>query len=205
MKSKGDLEREVRALNEAIIAGDVDTVTSLLNEGSSIRGLGFGYSSPLYVAISHGKTQMIDLLLASGLDVNAPLDLGGAVALPEGRRPLFWAADTGQLEAVCTLLLHGAMIDAVDNYGLSALYAAALSIANDSLNVKDKANWLRFQNQKPTGKVAVIEELMLAGADVNLCPKKGWYSPAHFIRRAGIDRLTRMLAGRETKPKGWFW
>ena len=100
---------------------------------------------------------------------------------------------------------NGGIIDALDNYGQSALFVAALTLANESANVPNLRQWREIQNHNPTGRAAVVEILILAGADIHLTPKNA-QSPEHFIRSAGVQRHLSLLKERaKGQPKQRFW
>lgn len=181
-------------LNAAISAGDIGKVEDLLKEGISAHGPDHLGQLPMFVAARDGKTDIAEALIEHGVDVNAPVDRNG-------RRPIYCAASNGHVDFVRMLIADGATIDVVDSYGLSALYLAALGLANEILNVPDQALWRKTQSSNPTGHVAIAEMLILAGADIRLAPK-GNYTPEHFIRVAAIPRLITLLKERaETAPK----
>jgi hypothetical protein len=185
-------------LNAAISAGDLEEVNRLLKQGISAREPDHFGQLPIFVAARDGKAVIAKLLIEQGVDVNAPVDRSG-------RRPLYWAADGGHVDVVQALIAQGAAIDALDNYGLSALFTAAFGLANEILNVPDPALWIRTQNSHPTGRVAVAETLILAGANVQIAPKQG-ESAEHFIRAARVPRLIKLMEARaQTAPKRSVW
>jgi hypothetical protein len=185
-------------LNAAISAGDLEEVNRLLKQGISAHEPDHFGQLPIFVAARDGKAEIAKLLIEQGVDVNAPVDRSG-------RRPLYWAADRGHVDVVQTLLAKGAAIDALDNYGQTALFIAAFGLANEILNVPDPALWIRSQNSRPTGRVAVAETLILAGANAQIAPKQS-ESAEHFIRTARIPRLIKLMQERtETAPKRSFW
>ena len=181
-------------LNDAITAGDTETVTSLIDRGIGVNEPDSFGQLPMFVAVRDGKADIVQLLIERGVDVNTPLDR-------HGRRPLYCAADHGQLNIVEYLIANGATIDALESHGQSALWVSALTLANESLNVTNPASWRSTQNRNPTGRVAVTERLIAAGADVDLSPKDS-DSPADFIRSAGVPRLIALLGERK---KHSFW
>lgn len=184
-------------LTEAIVAADLEKVASLLDSGISINQTGSSHQVPMFTAICHDKAEIVSLLLTRGVDINAPVHLK--------RSPLYHAADQGHLDVVRLLLDRGAIVDVVDEWGTTPMWAAALTLVNESNNVADIARWRHDQNRTPGSRAAIVEELIVAGADVNLC-KKGYYPPAHFIRRAGIPRLIALMGDRGAPPKKrWFW
>jgi hypothetical protein len=169
----------------------------LMGEAAPHETYSFG-RPPMFAAARDGKLDTVRALIADGVDVNAPIDR-------DGRTPLYYAADNGHDDVVRLLLASGATLDALDNFGLSALYVCALSLANKVLNVPDKTGWQRAQNSNPTGHAAVAETLIRAGADVRLAPK-GYRTPEQFIREVGLPRHLTLLKERaNATPKRSFW
>ena len=67
-------------------------------------------------AIKNGEVEVVKQRVeGDGLDVNA---------LVEGRTPLHYAADYGQVPVMEYLLARGAVVDAKDKHGISPLLAA---------------------------------------------------------------------------------
>jgi ankyrin repeat protein len=92
-----------RTLTGAAARGYVAVVEALLDAGAPLdereRGL-----TPLMVTSLDGQTQVIELLLSRGADVNA--------TVAPGRTPLMLAAKYGNPAAVRILLAHGANVNA---------------------------------------------------------------------------------------------
>lgn len=190
--------RQATILNEAISAGNLSAVWSLLDNGVDVRAADqFGHS-PMFVAVRDGQAEIVNLLIDRGVDVNAPVEK------VYSRAALYYAADRGQLEVVRVLLGAGADVNAVESHGQSALWICALSLSNEAHNAADRAAWTREQNEHPSGRAATAELLIDVGADVNLTPKDS-HSPAYFLHRAGIPRLVSLLAGKERRSSLWTW
>lgn len=194
----------VQLLTDAIIAGDLVMATALIVEGVSVHDRDATGHIPIFVAARDGKAEMVTLLASHGVDIDAPI-------YRDGRRPLYWAAAGGHLDAVRALLDLGATIDALDSRGQTALWICAARMADEVLNVPDKVRWRSDQSHSPQAHAAVAEALILAGANVNLGPdtsKAGFESSsaAGLIRDSGIYRLVDLLEGREKpRPKRSFW
>lgn len=194
--SETEQGRQASLLTEAISAGDLRAVWQLLDNGVDVHAPDMFSQTPMFVAVRDGQDEIVRLLIARGVDVNAPVER------LYGRGPLYFAAEYGHVDIVQVLLDAGARIDAVESHGQSALWVCALSLANEALNVKDKAGWTRAQNAHPTGRAATAELLILSGADVNQAPGDA-HTPAHFLRGTGIPRIISLLAGREKKRSFW--
>jgi hypothetical protein len=188
--------RQASILNEAITAGDLSAVWQLLDNGVDVHVPDMFTQTPMFVAVRDGQAEIASLLISRGVDVNAPVER------LYGRGPLYFAAEHGHADVVRVLLDAGARINAVESHGQSALWVCALSLANEALNVRNKASWIEAQNAHPTGRVATAELLILEGADVNLAPGDA-HTPANFLRDTGIPRIIALLEGRERKRSFW--
>ncbi|KAL1649436.1 hypothetical protein SLS58_001491 [Diplodia intermedia] len=97
--------RSLTPLHWAVMYGQVEVARYLLDHGASVNATGrlgnFRGVTPLHIAaVFSPVTGMIDLLVESGADVSA--------TTVTGHRPLWKAADAGQLENYKCLLHHGA-------------------------------------------------------------------------------------------------
>ena len=174
-------------LVDAVKAGDVEAVRSLLADGVAAGAAEADGTTALHWAAHHDHLAIAQLLLDAGSAVDAtnrygvtPLalaSLNGSTPMitrlleagadpnranPEGETPLMTAARTGNGEAIDALLAHGAGVDAVEEWrGQTALM------------------WAAAQNQ-----VASVERLLAAGADPNARSARG-FTPVLFAAREG--------------------
>jgi ankyrin repeat protein len=154
--------------------------------------------SPMFVAARDGKADIIALLLARGVDVNAPVQAG--------RGPLYHAASNGRVEAVRVLIAKGASVNAIDGYGQTPLLTAATQLANEKLNVREPKIWRDRQQRDPQGSAAVVEALLLAGADVYYSKGREHYNALHFLREVDIPRISALLPSpASSKSRRSFW
>ena len=194
----------VKLLTAAIFDEDLVMAAALIAEGVSVHGRDTSGNTPMFIAAHCGKAKSLPFLALHGVNIDAPI-------YRDGSRPLYYAADGGHLDAVRALIDLGAMIDSTDNHGQTPLWTCAFRLAHEALNVPDKALWRTSQSHNPQGHTAVVEALILAGADVNIRPDTsehglGNWSAAKTIRDSGIYRLVDLLEGREfLKPKRSFW
>jgi ankyrin repeat protein len=115
--SKAQDEKE-KQLYEAAIAGEVDTVKKLLNEGIKPDSYhGEDGSSALLLCSESGRADVVSMLLKSGADVNHQRK--------DGASALIAASAFGRLDTVDILLDNGADIELVDNEGVTALMFAS--------------------------------------------------------------------------------
>ena len=179
-------------LIDAVKAGDVDAVRSLLADGVAVGTAEVDGTMALHWAAHHDHHDIVEALLEAGAAVDAtnrygvtPLalaSLNGSTPMimrlldagadpnranPEGETPLMTAARTGNTEAIDALIAHGADVDAVEGWrGQTALM------------------WATAQNQ-----VAAVERLLAAGADPNARAPRG-FTPVLFAAREGnVDVL----------------
>lgn len=111
-------------LNFAIEKGKAQTVKLLLKHGAVaiINNLGFGIEgglSPLHLAITENKPEIVELLLANGADLNI-------FDRKHGLPPLVWAAEYGNEEIVKKLIEAGADVNALCFGGLNGALAKAI-------------------------------------------------------------------------------
>lgn len=115
-------------LAEAVRAGNARRVREALSRGaklasssssSSPGGASNGKASLLHVGAERGDAEVLQALLESG----GKRLLGGADA--QGRTPLIYAVQSGNIPAVKVLLDAGADVNAADIYGNTPLRTAA--------------------------------------------------------------------------------
>lgn len=128
-----------------------------------------GGMTPLLVAARDGAAEMAQLLIDTGADVE--------VAEANGVRPLLMALLNGHVETARVLLAAGADPKADDFWGRSPLWAA-VEYRNLDMNNRDQDSpTTNGVDRAPF--VAMIEELIAAGADVNartreVPPQRRW-------------------------------
>lgn len=108
-------ETKVEEFFDAVLAGDTSKVQVLLKQGIDMKSS----TKALGLAAASGKTEISEVLLNEGADVNSQDE--------EGLTPLIAAAFNNLVEIVEILLRNGADIDAQEEKGWTALYAAALT------------------------------------------------------------------------------
>lgn len=184
------------ALCAATASGDADTVLALLAVGASVGGVSPDGDTPLISAAAHDHSELLELLLANGADVNqqrprddatalhAAVAAGGPqsarlllehhakVNIPDdkGDAPLAIAACIGSMELAELLIAFGAAVDAANRDGATALCAAANG-----------------------GHSEVVDLLAANGADVNLKRLNGWSPLSIASFRGYVDVVTVLL------------
>lgn len=155
------------------------------------RALGLMHDVPasdrvgwLYLAISDGRLDEARRLITSGVDVNAPHELG------DGGSCLEWAAEKGSLELVKLLVEHGADVNFVGKNGPALLCAvtsghvavyddlkrltarryqamAARRVAEATRSPGERDRVRRFSEACGRGLIPTIRRLIGQGIDVN--------------------------------------
>ncbi len=105
-------------LHQAIVQNDTEKVTQLLNEGTAIESPSVAKeSTPLITASLRGYTEIMQILIRRGADVNR--------TRPDSNTPLRAAIANNHLEAVQLLVESGADVNLVSSTGWSPLMSAA--------------------------------------------------------------------------------
>jgi len=156
------------AVHEAAQKGYIDVVKQIEAAGGSIMCCGSQGKTPLHFAAQEGAVAVIDYLLAKGVDLNAPSELGTPLHAchdvqtqrilvekgadlnardPKGYTPLHTRAFFGEIESMRHLLEEGASVHTRDNDGATPLHL--------------------------TCRPAMVELLLGHGADVNAMDSQG--------------------------------
>jgi ankyrin repeat protein len=149
---------------------------------------------------SVSSTELLDLLLARGADVNAQLalfppyrslgDRGSDNLLTIGATPLVRAAKAGDLVVMRKLLEKGADVRVATLDGITPLLAAAGVASRDS----DTRG--RFKTQRDA--VEAVRLLLAAGADINDADNRG-QTALHGAAFWGFNELVQLLVERGAK------
>jgi uncharacterized protein len=153
-----------RLITEAARTGDVAAVRDLLTaEPVLVHSHSSEGWTPLHVAAHYGHSQVAEMLLAHGADVNARAtnDLGSS--------PLLWAITGQDVAAITVLLEHGADINETTTAGSTPLHKAAV-----------------------VGNAALVRLLLACGAEVNARNSGGQTALAHALFK-GHDEVVALL------------
>lgn len=159
----------------ATFLGDRAKVEALLQNGADVQAEQEDRTTPLQLAITRNRPEVVALLLDHG----APID-----QLSIGIPPLHFAAERGLVKVVAVLLDKGAAVNQVYTlYGLTSLHYAALrghrEIVTLLLNKGAAVNQPTPSGMTPLHLAArgghrhVIEELLKSGADKTATTLKG--------------------------------
>ena len=148
------------ALSAASLAGHAGVVRILLDAGAS------GNVGALFVAARSGRQDVIDVLLASGVDVNhqATATLPARNYPDPGETALMVAAQRGHIEAVKALLAAGASVHLKDNEGRTALSHTMLRVISVVTSTGLDGTHLGTKITLPSEQEVIFDLLIEAGA-----------------------------------------
>jgi ankyrin repeat protein len=151
------------ALHWAAQRNNAQLVDLLLAAGASAKVATRYKITPLYLAAVNGNAAIMERLITAGADPNGIAE--------EGQTMLMTAALSGKADAVRMLLIHGAKVDAKEEYkGQTALMWAAAE-----------------------GNTGAVDVLLEAGADLKL-KSNGGFTPLLFaVRNAHVETATTLL------------
>jgi N-acyl-D-amino-acid deacylase len=165
-----EVRNEASAPFYAVTAGDVATVSTLVNAGAPanprMKILGIFPFSSLATASVVGDLPMVEYLISKGANPN-DVDNDQMTAL-------HWATLTNHAKVVDHLLLHGAKVNHTDTHGMTPLlYAASVNF----------------------GDTSVLERLLAARADLNAKNKEG-LTALDLAKKYNHTKAAILLAGR---------
>ena len=150
------------ALSWAVHSDDLSTANLLISAGASVNTANENGVTPLWLACYNGSAPMVERLLEAGADPNAG-------HLPAGETALLRCASTGNVDAVKSLLAHGADVNAKEKAAQTALMWA-------------------LEERHPEVARVLIEH----GGDVNAV-SEGGFTPLLFAARQGDVDSGRLL------------
>jgi ankyrin repeat protein/beta-lactamase regulating signal transducer with metallopeptidase domain len=207
-ESKAQSEMDA-SLHEAVKAGDIEQVRSLLSKGAGVNAKDKKGRTSLHWATWHGRREAAQVLIAKGANVNE--------ADASGQTPLHIAANFGTKFVPELLLAKGAYISARDIAGNTPLHAAAdgPDVNQDLLELMfAKGADVKATNeagQTPLHRVSMIrrqdkrleltaEVLLTHGAEVDAKDKSG-NTPFHFAVENGHRKLIELLLAKGADVK----
>ena len=114
-------------LHAAAAGGQAEAVSALVLKGADKNVANRNGQTPLMLAIENGLSTVVDALLNAGVNVNFQ-------HIGSGEGALYLASGYGHVGIVFALLQKGAIKDARDRNGRTALLAAAVNCHLDALN-----------------------------------------------------------------------
>jgi ankyrin repeat protein len=157
------------ALHWAAEQDNAEMARLLLRAGANASATNRYGVTPLYAACLNGSTAMIELLLEAGIDPNTTV---------AGETALMTAARTGTVDALKTLLTHGADVNAKEpgQRQTALMWAAAENHASAvqllvqhgaDLKARSATGFTPLLYAVRTGSFDAVKGLLAAGADVN--------------------------------------
>jgi ankyrin repeat protein len=151
---------------EAAMAGDRDTVRSLLKQGQDVNAaMGDGMTA-LHWAAKKGDVELAQMLLYAGANVKAMTRLGGYT-------PIIMASETGNAQMIDMLIKAGADAKVATTNGTTPLMLAAVS-----------------------GRADAVKMLLAAGADPNAAESARGETALMFAANYNrVDSIKALLEG----------
>lgn len=184
------------AIVTATIHDDTELVALLLDQGEDIQK---SYSqrgeTPLHLAASKTRADMVKMLVARGADVDA--------ADVEGLTPLMWATRVANLGSARALIALGAWLDVFSAAALglrdavNEMIAADPTLANAPMNGWRRFTPLHFAAAR--GQVSVAQLLLSKEADVNSRDNLG-ITPLHLAAVQGHLEVVQLLMATGANP-----
>jgi formylglycine-generating enzyme required for sulfatase activity/ankyrin repeat protein len=169
-----------------------------ISKDPSIKTNSKDSATQLVLAVSGGRMDMVEFLIAKGAGINAKnkdgftalhaaviadrlemarllIAKGAEVNAKDdafGKTPLHYAADQGPIKMVEFLIAKGADINAKDQFGYTALHEAVIQ-----------------------GPREVVESLIAKGADISVKDNNG-YTPLHYAAKRGLKEVAGLLIAK---------
>ncbi len=177
-------------LHKAAQTGDIEIVKMLVLKEDKIHSkIPYLFNTPLHWAALNGHTDIVELLLNGGANVNAE----------DGRSytPLHYATLIGHTSVVKILLAHNANIHAAtEGGGETPLYCAAGGCEYLSYTLEDIPSELAPQAQisiNIQAKKDIVALLLAEGADPKTATTHSGETPLHAAVRSGNISITSLL------------
>jgi ankyrin repeat protein len=167
-------EQQPRTLAEATREGDLEEARRILRSGPNLNILDEYRIPPLFHAIEGGSVDIVSDLLAAGADPK--------FTAPGGDTALMMAAWSNKLTIAKALLDHGALVNAANSSGETALISASQTCPDGKMvqlllsagaDPNAKGNDGGTALRAAAGNPLVIEKLLAAGADPTVKDKYG--------------------------------
>ena len=155
---------------DAAMRGDAGEVRALLRAGADVNAAQGDGMTALHWAAENGQSELADVLVFAGANLEAATRLGAFT-------PLMVASRAGHAGIVRLLVDAGARIDAATETGETALHYAALS-----------------------GSPEIVTALVEKGADANARESANGQTPLMFAAAYGRTDVVRSLLGAGADP-----
>ena len=184
-------------LHLACVSGDLDSVRLLLGAGvpAHINASSLDGQTPLMIAVSNRRMNLVELLLAGGASVSAPTSYGATA--------LHMAASRGMTGTILALLEAGADANAADELGKTPLHgvttaeaALALLEAGADPDAQSTRRVTPLHLAARLGRVDVVRVLLDYGVDAGMKSEGGrfdGFSAKMFAMSQGHEEIVDML------------
>jgi len=182
-------------LHAAVVKGNANIVTLLLEHGADVAALDNENFGPLYEASRRGRLDVIGLLLDHHADVNSR---------NSGQRtPLIMASQEGELEIARILLQHGAAVNSRDKDGWTSLMLASQNGHSDvvrlllqngaTVDLHDNNGWTSLMFALQNGHLDIVCLLLQNGATEDSRPNCGCTSLIFASQNGHLDVVRLLL------------
>jgi len=160
--SGGESPNQVPQLFDAVAEGDADAVKAMLDRDPQLVNARHDGASPLHFAALENQREIVDILLASGADLEARDD-------EFNMTPIGWANEKGHGEMVEHIYRKGARVNLVSAvaFGLEDRVRELLVDNGDSINETDHYG-TPIHEASLWGHSVIVEILLAHGADPEL-------------------------------------
>jgi ankyrin repeat protein len=191
----------INAYWQAIVSGDLEKVRESIENDPNLvsavdaRGKSSSGLPALGLAIRHGHTEIVELLLSKGADANR--------RLPHRQTgPLHGAARKGRADLVELLVAHGADVNGRKNdfqfrplcYATTAEAAETLIANGAEVNIRDHHRMTPLHSIARLGNTEAVEVLVRHGADVDAVDASGGTPLHRAVDWGHIQTAARLLA-----------
>lgn len=188
-------DSEPLSLGEAVFAGDIHAIYSLIAAGASVNGTDYDGNTWLHLACTRTSAETLRALLSLGADVNHADD--------NGRTALHFAVEFGSVDMIRILLEFGADINRQTHGGRTALHFACesgsaqmirtLLDSGADVNHQTKGGRTPLHFAARNGNGEANEVLLNRGADLTIRDKLR-STPLHHAAQSGnVEAITILL------------
>ncbi|KAJ6718092.1 ANKYRIN-3-LIKE [Salix purpurea] len=222
LKGSGPLDlrdKEGRTpLHLASSRGNIKCAQLLVESGADKDAKSKDGRTALYRAAANGDRRMVEMLIDIGADPTIPDDRGRSAmdaARDKGHEEVvgilqfgelaLMAARRGELETLESLLRRGASLKYSDQYGFTALHAAAVKGHRDTVSMlaefgvdlecQDNEGHTPLHLAVEGGDIETVEVLVNNGANVNAKSNRG-ATPLYMAKAIGYDDISQFLVNR---------
>ncbi|CAK7325909.1 unnamed protein product [Dovyalis caffra] len=203
-------------LHLAASRGNIKCATFLVESGADKDAKSKDGRTALYRAAANGDRRMVEMFIDIGADLTIPDDRGRSaidaardkgheevVEILQRGELVLMAARRGELESLKSLVRRGASLKYCDQYGLTALHAAAVKGHKDvvsmlvgfgvDLECRDNEGHAPLHLAVEGGNLETVEVLVDKGANVNAKSNRG-ATPLYMAKAIGYDDISQFLA-----------